>query len=1164
MTTSVVCIYIRGDANVNIKNIDRVNIFNSFKNHLDLIETKTAHKTYHHFVGGGLFDSNVDVILQSKGSFEPAEVESITGILCKNEFPELNSHHDVILSLFSLPPGNPDTISADLITAPRLDHHRTNITWTEEGIQKYSALVSSHLERLRSTLVNPKCQASMSILLQLTNTVMSKAATATNEFKLLSQKRTPRKKRIPQTIQKAQNKLNKAHRKLKSSPGPATQHQLRKSRKSLHHAVRTHNMQCDLDRDRQLYNIMGENPSKVFSLIKSFKNTQHGAIAKLTVGQKTYHGQQVADGFYESMSSLKQCDPESLKSVPELSEKLLDYNTIIKLCQNHQGMPAIAMDKSNELLLKIKKNVKDHYSITSQHYLNAGQEGLQHFNALLNGIISDINNAGLDEMNTAHGLIFYKGHCKDKTSDWSYRTISTCPLLAKSLDMYIRDLYLDLWQDQEADTQYQGTGSSHELASLLLTEVIQHSLYVDSQPVYLLALDAQSAFDRCLRQVLTSELYKANMPPAAILVIDKRLESRSTVYEWEGAVMGPAKDKTGFEQGGVNSSDFYKLYNNEQLKTAQESELGVDIGSGVISAIGQADDVMLAALSLHNLQMLVTLTEQYCAKFRVKLEPSKTKLLVYCPPKQSFLVDHALNCHQITINNTPVKLVTEAEHVGVLRNTAGNLPHIVNRIAMHKNSLHALLPAGLARRHRGNPAAALRLGQLYGTPVLLSGLASLVLSQAELKILDGHYLLTLQNLLRLHDRTPRSMVYFLAGSLPATAILHQRQMSLFSMICHLKNDPLNLHAQYVILHSKKCSKSWFIQVRDICLQYGLPHPLKLLESPPTMQRLKCLVKTKITEYWQHLLASEALTKPSLSHFNPLMHCVVSPHPVWTTAGSSAFEVNKATILARMISGRYRTDSLCRFWSDTRQGYCLAETCDQIVGDLEHLLLHCPALHEVRQNLQQMWLERAAVLPPLQTIVAQVIASTPTMKMKFTLDPTLMPDIICLLQTYGKGVLDIVFYMSRTYAYGLHRKRLILIGKWPYATKDENCTNVGQLNSAIVAGISTRGPGVSDGPTTTSRCQENSQHSQSSPNSTSTDNNARPLTHTMQNLLCEGPRVALPHHSYPEHVHVPAKHGLPVDSGGRAGGDCGLNGGDAYGTMLDSLSLPPPENITKSS
>ena len=152
---------------------------------------------------------------------------------------------------------------------------------------------------------------------------------------------------------------------------------------------------------------------------------------------------------------------------------------------------------------------------------------------------------------------------------------------------------------------------------------------MDTKPVYLLALDAQSEFDHCLRQVLCSELYKANLPPAALLYIDRRLASRSTVYEWDNVMMGPSKDMTGFEQGGVNSSDLYKLYTNEQLKSAQESMLGVDIGSEVISAIGQADDVILAAQSLYNLQLLVNLTEQYCSKFRVKLEPSKTKLLAF-------------------------------------------------------------------------------------------------------------------------------------------------------------------------------------------------------------------------------------------------------------------------------------------------------------------------------------------------------------------------------------------------------------------------------------------------------------------------------------------------------------------------------------------------------
>ena len=134
--------------------------------------------------------------------------------------------------------------------------------------------------------------------------------------------------------------------------------------------------------------------------------------------------------------------------------------------------------------------------------------------------------------------------------------------------------------------------------------------------------------------------------------------------------MGPAIDVTGFEQGGVNSSDYYKLYNNEQLISAQQSYLGADIGSSVISAIGQADDVMLASHSLHSLQMLVSLTEQYCSKFRVQLEPSKTKLLCYSSPKQSFLVEHSLNTQKITINQKQVKLVSEAEHVGVLRSSS--------------------------------------------------------------------------------------------------------------------------------------------------------------------------------------------------------------------------------------------------------------------------------------------------------------------------------------------------------------------------------------------------------------------------------------------------------------------------------------------------------------
>ena len=46
-----------------------------------------------------------------------------------------------------------------------------------------------------------------------------------------------------------------------------------------------------------------------------------------------------------------------------------------------------------------------------------------------------------------------------------------------------------------------GTGSSHELAALLLTETIQFSLFHAKEPIFVLLLDALSAFDKILREL---------------------------------------------------------------------------------------------------------------------------------------------------------------------------------------------------------------------------------------------------------------------------------------------------------------------------------------------------------------------------------------------------------------------------------------------------------------------------------------------------------------------------------------------------------------------------------------------------------------------------------------------------------------------------------------
>jgi len=126
---------------------------------------------------------------------------------------------------------------------------------------------------------------------------------------------------------------------------------------------------------------------------------------------------------------------------------------------------------------------------------------------------------------------------------------------------------------------------------------------------------------------------------------------------------------------------------------------------------------------------------------------------------------------QLSVDDHDICPSSQATHVGLVRCSDGNGPHISGRLTDHRRAVYAVLHAGLEKGHRANAA-----------PVLLSGLASLVLTSKEEKILDKYYKVHLQRLLRLHQATPTPVVFFLAGCLPLQAQLHLRIISLFGQL----------------------------------------------------------------------------------------------------------------------------------------------------------------------------------------------------------------------------------------------------------------------------------------------------------------------------------------------------------------------------------------------
>ena len=186
----------------------------------------------------------------------------------------------------------------------------------------------------------------------------------------------------------------------------------------------------------------------------------------------------------------------------------------------------------------------------------------------------------------------------------------------------------------------------------------------------------------------------------------------------------------------------------------------------------------------------------------------------------------------------------------------------------------------------------------------------------------------------------------MGGCLPAAAPLYLRQLTNFAMVIRMPKNPLHSHVCHLLTTAKGGSRPWYYQIRNVYKQYGLPHPLTLLESPLSKEQFKKLLRSKIVDYWEQKLRAEFSGPPSLEYFRPELMSLKHPQPsIWWTAGFTPYEITKSGIQYRMLSGQYRTrlqkPSYIFYWSIQhiqRQGQQLSKRGKVF----KKVLLRCPA------------------------------------------------------------------------------------------------------------------------------------------------------------------------------------------------------------------------------
>jgi hypothetical protein len=161
-----IAVFLRGDFNASSKNLSRSLLFAAFIRRLDLTRLSLPHPTYHHFMGSGASDSDLDQLLYGGNIMA---TETLENIICELENPLMFSHHDMIISTCMLPPKPSDKMNdAENITAPRVPNDRFATKWSDEGVEEYELIASPLLSQIRESWGQGEDSASISMLLSTT------------------------------------------------------------------------------------------------------------------------------------------------------------------------------------------------------------------------------------------------------------------------------------------------------------------------------------------------------------------------------------------------------------------------------------------------------------------------------------------------------------------------------------------------------------------------------------------------------------------------------------------------------------------------------------------------------------------------------------------------------------------------------------------------------------------------------------------------------------------------------------------------------------------------------------------------------------------------------------------------------------------------------------
>ena len=607
-------------------------------------------------------------------------------------------------------------ISASLQVKLQLSHRsrrswsklfKNKMYWDDSSICKYKEILSeaNHIEEFRAFTSNDFGDSNEAVT-KFTS-IMSKILT-----KVFPSKHSRRQKSVSKTKNEsshvcrlAKRAFKQAQRQLKIDiTSVDRRHRLIIERRNYRRAIYSTKKIFKENKINKLLELEHSDTKSFWKGLKSIISPRDDSVENIDKNEWTQHFDNVLN-----VPAARGSDNQFLEYVKS-SLPTLEENSIVNDMLNHSI--------SHEEICSTIKELKSGKAVFTD---NIGNEALKHGYVHLKESLYHMFNVVFrngDFPNIwADGIIIPLHKKEDKMNVNNYRGIIISSCVSKVL-LRILTKRIDSYMSQSGKWSIHQCGfkKDHRTEDNLFLLNTIHEKYVKNmkKDVYIAFIDFSKFFDKINRDMMLYKLLKYNIN-GPIYKIIKSVYSRTGYKVKIGDDVSPLfYGQNGLKQGCCMSPSLSSIYQNDLHDMFGSPQCDpVKLDTTTLNSVSWADDLILMSLSQNGLQNCVNKLVDYCKRWGLEINESKTKCMVMTNKRGPF--------EPIYIYDKQIEYVKQIRYLGFHVKYNGNVDSIIqDRIAKASKVSHMVLQA-LRTNINISSELALKLFDKQIVPILLYG-----------------------------------------------------------------------------------------------------------------------------------------------------------------------------------------------------------------------------------------------------------------------------------------------------------------------------------------------------------------------------------------------------------------------------------------------------------